>query len=112
MHLFTVIMAASSFGKYARNEVLPDMELGRRLQECREAKKITQAEMAAACGLSKNYISALERGINKCSAQTLITYASKLDMSIDELVGKTNKSDILPELSKSAIINSKRKYCR
>ena len=74
------------------------MELGRRLQECREAKKITQAEMAAACGLSKNYISALERGINKCSAQTLITYASKLDMSIDELVGKTNKSDILPEL--------------
>ena len=53
--------------------------------------------MAAACGLSKNYISAMERGINKCSAQTLITYANKLNMSLDELVGN-RKSAVLPEL--------------
>lgn len=74
------------------------MELGRRLQECREARKVTQQEMATACGLSKNYISALERGINKCSAQTLIAYAAKLDMSLDELVGISGKNDIIPEL--------------
>ena len=73
------------------------MDLGSRLQECRQAQKVTQKEMADACGLSKNYISAMERGINKCSAQTLIAYANKLNMSIDELVGK-EKSTILPEL--------------
>lgn len=73
------------------------MDLGRRLQECRQSRKVTQREMANACGLSKNYISAMERGINKCSAQTLITYANKLNMSLDELVGK-KKSAILPEL--------------
>jgi len=73
------------------------MELGKRLKECRRSCKVTQQEMAAACGLSKNYISAMERGINKCSAQTLITYANKLNMSLDELVGN-RKSAVLPEL--------------
>ena len=67
------------------------MDLGSRLQECRQSRKVTQQEMADACGLSKNYIS------NKCSAQTLIAYARKLNMSLDELVGK-EKSVILPEL--------------
>ena len=74
-----------------------NMDLGSRLQECRQSRKVTQQEMADACGLSKNYISAMERGINKCSAQTLIAYARKLNMSLDELVGK-EKSVILPEL--------------
>ena len=76
------------------------MELGKRLQECREKRHVTQLEMAAACGLSKNYISAMERGINKCSAQTLIAYASKLDMSLDEIVG-TAKVPIIPALKKA-----------
>ena len=71
------------------------MDLERRLKECREERNVTQKEMAAACGLSKNYISAMERGINKCSARTLIAYSMKLDMSLDELVSGVR---ILPEL--------------
>lgn len=74
------------------------MDLGQRLQICREAKKITQAEMAQVCHLSKNYISAIERGVNKCTAQTLIAYAEKLDMSLDELIGRENTGNIIPEL--------------
>ena len=71
------------------------MDLEKRLKEYREERKVTQKEMAAACGLSKNYISAMERGINKCSARTLISYSRKLDMSLDELVSGVR---ILPEL--------------
>ena len=74
------------------------MELGRQLQKCREDRRVTQQEMADACGLSKNYISAMERGVNKCNAHTLIAYAEKLDMSLDDLVGKTDRNKILPEL--------------
>ena len=73
------------------------MDLGKRLQECRESRKVTQAEMALACELSKNYISAMERGVNKCSAKTLIAYAGKLGMSIDEIVG-TDNIKIIPVL--------------
>ena len=75
------------------------MELGKRLQECRKSRNVTQEEMADACGLSKNYISAMERGINKCSAQTLIAYGAKLGMSLDEIVG--NKNDVIPELQQA-----------
>ena len=78
------------------------MDLGIRLQVCRKAKKVTQAEMAVACGLSKNYVLAMERRVNKCSAQTIISYANKLDMSLDGLVGRQpqNDNDILPELKR------------
>lgn len=74
-------------------------DLGQRLQMFREKNKITQQEMAEACGLTKNHISALERGCNKCSANALISYAQKLNVSIDELTGfPTGKNSILPEL--------------
>lgn len=76
------------------------MKLGKQLQTFREAAKITQQEMAETCGLSKNYISALERGVNKINAQTLIAYADKLDVSIDELVGRSQTDQILPALKK------------
>ena len=78
-----------------------EMELGKRLKKNRELRKITQQEMAEACGLSKNYISAMERGVNKCNAQTLITYAKKLNMSLDELVGIEASNDIIPELKRA-----------
>ena len=76
------------------------MELGKRLQQYREERKVTQQEMADACGLTKNYISALERGINKINANALIGYANKLDVSLDELAGRTHEDHILPELKK------------
>lgn len=76
------------------------MDLGQRLQTYREVQKVTQAEMAQACGLSKNYISAMERGVHKCSAQTLIEYGKKLNISLDELVGNENIGYVLPELKR------------
>ena len=82
--------------------------LGQRLQECREACKVTQAEMAKATGHSKNYISALEHGTNKMAVPTLIAYANKLEMSIDDLLGYTPKDNILPELK--IILNSFDRY--
>ncbi|XCP83522.1 helix-turn-helix transcriptional regulator [Roseburia hominis] len=76
-----------------------ETNLGQRLQMFREKGKITQQEMAIACGLTKNHISALERGCNKCSAQALISYAKKLNVSIDELTGlPSERNSILPEL--------------
>ena len=64
-----------------------NVELGRRLQNYRLAEHVTQQEIADACGLSKNYISALERGVNKCSVQTLIRYCTRLDVTPNELLG-------------------------
>ena len=61
--------------------------IGSRLQKCREDAHVTQKEMADACSLSKNYISALERGVNKCSVLTLLGYCEKLEMTPNEILG-------------------------
>ena len=74
------------------------MELHQRLKMCREAGGVTQREMADACGLTKNYISALERGLNKCNAHTLIVYAEQLGISVDALIGRDETGRILPDL--------------
>lgn len=73
-------------------------DLGKRLQSYREKGHVTQQEMATICGLSKNYISAIERGVHKCNAYTLICYAERLGVSLDDLVGLSEQTTILPEL--------------
>lgn len=74
------------------------MELGQRLQMYREAQQITQQEMSEFCEVSKNYLSAVERGVNKPPVKVVIGYAQKLHVSIDTLVGLTEESAIIPEL--------------
>ena len=81
--------------------------LNKRLQTFRKEAHIQQQEMADYCGLSKNYLSAMERGINKCNAHVLISYARKLNVSLDNLTGlDSDKSEpeenIIPDL-KAAI---------
>lgn len=77
--------------------------LNKRLQAFRKEAHIQQQEMADYCGLSKNYLSAMERGINKCNAHVLISYAKKLNVSLDVLTGlqsslKKDTDTIIPEL--------------
>ena len=72
---------------------------GQRLQSYREKAGITQQEMADACGLSKNYISAIERGIHKCNADTFITYGLKCSVSLDVLAGNGSSGSVLPALN-------------
>lgn len=77
--------------------------LNKRLQDFRKEAHIQQQEMADYCGLSKNYLSAMERGINKCNAHVLISYAKKLNVSLDVLTGlqssiKPDTNTIIPEL--------------
>ena len=53
------------------------LQFGQMLQRYRESAKVTQQETADATGLTKNYISSIERGVHKCNAQTFIAYAKK-----------------------------------
>lgn len=78
-------------------------KLNNRLQTFRKQAHIQQQEMADYCGLSKNYLSAMERGLNKCNAQVLISYAKKLNISLDVLTGletvpENHSEKVLPEL--------------
>ena len=50
----------------------------RLLQEARESRKILQSELCDSTGLTKNHISALERGVSQASIKTLMGYCDKL----------------------------------
>lgn len=92
-----------------KNDNEKNLQLCSRLQKYRKKKRVTQSEMAEYCGLSKNYISALERGVNRCNAQTMIDYAQKLEVSLDVLAGiKSTKKDspILPEIQEELSLMS------
>lgn len=80
-----------------KNSNVSDDVLGQKLQHHRELAKVTQQEMAEACGLSKNHISALERGMNKCSVQTLLGYCEKLNKTPNEILD-IKSFGIIPEL--------------
>ena len=74
------------------------LAFGQRLQRFREQAKVTQLEIAEASGMTKNYISSIERGVHKCNAQTFIVYAKKCGISLDEIAGLTEEHRLIPEL--------------
>lgn len=85
---------------------IPDAEernkrLGKQLQKYRKMAHITQEEMAAYCNVSKNHLSKIEHGMCTCSAQLLIDYGKKMDVSLNTLAEfqpSSHKNNILPEL--------------
>lgn len=60
--------------------------LGQRLQELREQAGITQLELSIKAGCSKNYISALERGVNKLTVPMLLEYCKATHLSPNKIL--------------------------
>lgn len=71
--------------------------IGQLLQEARESREVLQSEMSESCGLSKNHISAVERGVSKASIDMLLSYCDRLKMTPNEVL-RYDKDNILPEL--------------
>ena len=60
--------------------------MGYKVKEVREAKKMTQEELAAKSGVSRGTICALESGKDRSTtSKTLIALAKALDTTIDSL---------------------------
>lgn len=81
--------------------MISNEELGKKLKTARQKKNVTQDEMAKFCGVSKNHISVIERGLSTCSSHMLLCYAEHLHISLDALIGLEHTeetSNILPEL--------------
>ena len=76
-------------------------QLGQRLQRYRMSANVTQSEMGKACGLSKNYISSIERGVHKCNAKTFIIYGQKCNVSLDILADMPDRTPMLIELKET-----------
>lgn len=76
------------------------------LKERRQSMERSQADIAAKCGISFTTISAIERGIQVCSAMTLIGYLRSLHMDYADLdlhrsCKTSTDTTVLPELAEA-----------
>lgn len=65
--------------------------LNERLKQAREAKGLSQSECARRTGASQAAYSYYEQGLRTPSSQMLIRIADLLDVSLDWLVGRSDK---------------------
>ena len=85
-----------------RTDEQENLRIGRLLQDAREAKRITQDEIAESIGMSKNHISKIERGLSKASITVMEAYCRKLDMTPNEILGYRDED--IPKDLKRAIL--------
>lgn len=64
-----------------------NIRIGRLLKTARESRGVTQAEICSYVGLTKNHVSAVERGVSKASVEMLLGYCKCLDMTPNEILG-------------------------
>lgn len=74
-----------------------NIKIGSLLQSVRESHGIRQSELCEATGLSKNHISAVERGVSKASIHMLLGYCEKLGVTPNDILGY-KEPGIEPEL--------------
>jgi transcriptional regulator with XRE-family HTH domain len=60
---------------------------GKRLRQIRRHKDLTQEQLAEAVGITAEYLSNLERGVNAPSFETLEKLAEVLEVDVTELFG-------------------------
>jgi transcriptional regulator with XRE-family HTH domain len=71
-------------------------DLGKRLREAREKKKIGLRELARRLGVSASLISQIETGKTEPSINTLFAIVSELELSVNEIVFDSQQDDGLP----------------
>lgn len=60
--------------------------VGRRIKAAREAKNLTQEELAALVNLSPTHVSVIERGLKVTKLDTFVAIANVLEVSADTLL--------------------------
>ncbi|QDQ01164.1 helix-turn-helix transcriptional regulator [Lysinibacillus fusiformis] len=75
------------------------MALGERLKEARNKKGLTQIEVAKKLGVTNGALSGYERNYRDPDTKMLKEMAELYEVSIDYLVGNTNKENLTPVLT-------------
>ena len=68
-------------------EVLSKKEIGRRVRAIREARGMSQVELAEALDTYQTVVSAIERGARGLTVQQVARFAAALDASPDRILG-------------------------
>ena len=67
--------------------------IGRRIQEIRKMRKMSQADLAEYTNMSVSYISHIETCIKKASLESLVRIANVLGVTVDQLLNGNQVND-------------------
>ena len=67
--------------------------IGKRIQQLRKLKKLSQADLAEFTGMSVSYISHIETSIKKASLESLVRIANVLGVTVDQLLNGNQVND-------------------
>jgi transcriptional regulator with XRE-family HTH domain len=67
--------------------------VGARLKHLRQARKLTQEQLAEAAGLSYKFVGEIERGVGNPTLTTLEALVVALDVSIADLLSDDTRAD-------------------
>ena len=62
-----------------------EKSIGQRIKEQRKKNKLTQEQLAEKLGMSKNHLSAIERGVYRVQIETLVMIINCLGCTADDL---------------------------
>jgi len=68
------------------------VRIGARLRELRQRRGMTLAVLSKACGVSVSYLSAVEKGVNHPSLQTLAAVTDALGVTIPEVLAQEGRA--------------------
>lgn len=71
-----------------------DIAIGARIRARREGRRITQAQLASAAGVTFQQVQKYERGVNRVSAARLLLIAAALRTTGADLLGELEGGDI------------------
>lgn len=92
--------------------------VGQRIKDAREAKNLTQEDLAAIVDLSPTHVSVIERGLKVTKLDTFVAIANALDVSADSLLidvvthSTTGVTNELSELLIKLPLKDKRKILK
>lgn len=92
--------------------------VGQSIKEAREAKGLTQEDLAAIVDLSPTHVSVIERGLKVAKLDTFVAIANALDVSADSLLidvvtqSTTGVANELSELLMKLPLKEKRKILK
>lgn len=67
--------------------------IGKRVQQLRKMKKLSQADLAERTEMSVSYISHIETAIKKASLESIVRIANVLDVTVDQLLNGNQTSN-------------------
>src|SRR5512138_2205839 len=77
-----------------KEEVVSKKQIGERLRALRQARELTQAELAEILGTKHTNVSGVERGVRGLTVQQIVKLARALDVSPDAILGNGGKGTL------------------